>query len=84
MEGLRDFQREFRKRARRNPRERFGRFMEHLPENSRRLLLFWPFFGTFAGDFSPAFVAVLVVFLEHLPEIVPTFPLHDCKTNVVF
>ena len=48
------------------------------------MLLFWPFFGTFAGDF-PAFVVVLVffwnicgrfsgvcccfgVFLEHSPE----------------
>ena len=43
--------------------------MEHLPENSRRLLLFWPFFGTFAGDFSPAFVAVLVVFWNILRKI---------------
>ena len=39
----------------------FGRFMEHLREIFRHLLLFWPFFGTFAGDF-PAFVAVLAVF----------------------
>ena len=26
------------------------------------MLLFWPFFGTFAGVFSPAFVVVLAVF----------------------
>ncbi|WP_421777906.1 hypothetical protein [Gardnerella sp. KA00747] len=36
--------------------------MEHLRENFRRLLLFWWFFGTFAGVFSPENVAVLVVF----------------------
>ncbi|WP_421778132.1 hypothetical protein [Gardnerella sp. KA00747] len=36
--------------------------MEHLPEFFlRHLLLFWPFYGTFAGVFSPAFVAVLAV-----------------------
>ena len=63
----------------------FGRFLEHLREKLRHLLLFWPFFGTFAGEF-PAFVAILVVFwnicrkipgicccfrrfLEHSPEI---------------
>ncbi|WP_421777866.1 hypothetical protein [Gardnerella sp. KA00747] len=39
----------------------FGGFVEHLRENFRRLLLFWWFFGTFAGKF-PAFVAVLAVF----------------------
>ena len=33
--------------------------MEHLPEFFlRRLLLFWWFLGTFAGDFPPAFVLV--------------------------
>ena len=37
-------------------------FVEHLRENFRRLLLFWWFFGTFAGVFSPENVAVLVVF----------------------
>ena len=36
-------------------------FVEHLRENFRRLLLFWWFFGTFAGK-TPAFVAVLDVF----------------------
>ena len=36
--------------------------MEHLPDNLRRLLLFWWFFVTFAGVFSPAFVAVLAAF----------------------
>ena len=68
----------------------FGRFLEHLREFSRHLLLFWWFFGTFAGK-TPANVAVLAVlwnicgnfpsvcccfgrFLEHLPE--------DCRTFV--
>ena len=40
----------------------FGHFLEHSPENSRRLLLFWLFFGTFAGVFSPAFVATSTIF----------------------
>ncbi|WP_250309911.1 hypothetical protein [Gardnerella sp. Marseille-Q2328] len=34
---------------------------EHLREKLRQMLLFWWFFGTFAGK-SPVFVAVLVVF----------------------
>ena len=43
-------------------RERFGSFVEHLPEFFlRHLLLLRPFFGTFSGKF-PAFVAVLAVF----------------------
>jgi len=33
-----------------------AKLQEHLRENSRRLLLDWLVFGTFAGDF-PAFVA---------------------------
>ena len=40
----------------------FGGFLEHLREFFlRKMLLFWWFFGTFAGKF-PAFVAVLAVF----------------------
>ena len=63
--------------------------MEHLRENFLVLLLFWWFFGTFAGK-TPAFVAVLAVlwnicgknsgvcccfgrFLEHSPENLPGF-----------
>ena len=39
----------------------FGGFLEHLREFFlRKMLLFWWFFGTFAGK-SPAFVVVLVV-----------------------
>ena len=35
-----------------------GPFLEHLPDNLRRLLLFWWFCGTFAGKF-PAFVVAV-------------------------
>ena len=38
----------------------FGGFLEHLREKLRRLLLFWPCCGTFAGK-TPAFVVVLAV-----------------------
>ena len=64
-------------------RSNTAKLHEHLREKLRHLLLFWWFFGTFAGE-TPAFVAVLVVlwnicgrisgiccyfggFLEHLP-----------------
>ena len=34
----------------------FSEFLEHSPEFFlRKMLLDWPFFGTFAGDFSPGF-----------------------------
>ena len=42
-------------------------FVEHLRENFRRLLLFWWFFGTFAGEFS-GICCCFGGFLEHLPE----------------
>ncbi|WP_250310142.1 hypothetical protein [Gardnerella sp. Marseille-Q2328] len=40
----------------------FAGFLEHLRENSRRLLLNLRNYGTFAGAFSPENVAVLLVF----------------------
>ena len=41
----------------------FGCFLEHLREFFlRKMLLFWLFFGTFAGVFSPENVVVLLVF----------------------
>ena len=46
----------------------FGGFVEHSPENSRRLLLNLRKYGTFAGGFS-VFCCCFGRFLEHLPEI---------------
>ncbi|WP_250310154.1 hypothetical protein [Gardnerella sp. Marseille-Q2328] len=43
----------------------FGGFLEHLRENLRHLLLFWWFFGTFAGEFS-GICCCFGVFVEHL------------------
>ncbi len=52
-------------------------FLEHLPEFFlRKMLLFWPFFGTFAGDF-PAFVAVLVFFGTFSGVFSPGFIVHQ-------
>ena len=47
----------------------FGGFLEHLREKLRQMLLFWWFFGTFAGIF-PVFVAVLVVLWNICRKIV--------------